>query len=121
MSYRAGLEEMQRGIIDLLEDCVEVSDVYDPVLKAEERPGMQLVFFNRTISVSVGFTLLISFCPDCHFSLCLDVQRALRWWTCLARKTLSRWPDQVCHRLLSNATAQYQSQGSQSAAAAKRY
>ena len=49
MSYRAGLEEMQRGIIDLLEDCVEVSDVYDPVLKAEERPGMQLVFFNRTI------------------------------------------------------------------------
>jgi hypothetical protein len=30
---------MQRGIIDLLEDCVEVSDVYDSALKAEERPG----------------------------------------------------------------------------------
>ena len=36
---RAVLEEMQRGIIDLLEDCVEVSDVYDAALKAEERPG----------------------------------------------------------------------------------
>eukprot|EP00281_Chroomonas_sp_CCMP1168_P026358 CAMPEP_0206221612 /NCGR_PEP_ID=MMETSP0047_2-20121206/5511_1 /ASSEMBLY_ACC=CAM_ASM_000192 /TAXON_ID=195065 /ORGANISM="Chroomonas mesostigmatica_cf, Strain CCMP1168" /LENGTH=720 /DNA_ID=CAMNT_0053644365 /DNA_START=125 /DNA_END=2287 /DNA_ORIENTATION=+ len=36
---RAGLEEMQRGIVDLLEECVEVDDIYSEELKPEERPA----------------------------------------------------------------------------------
>jgi hypothetical protein len=37
---RAGLEEMQRGIVDLLEQCVEVDDIYSDDLKPEERPAV---------------------------------------------------------------------------------
>jgi len=36
---RATLEELQRGIVDLLEECVEIEDVYDPELKPSERPA----------------------------------------------------------------------------------
>ena len=38
-SNRANLEEMQRGIVDILEDCVEVDDIYSSELKPEERPA----------------------------------------------------------------------------------
>jgi len=40
---RAGLEELQRGIVDLLEECVEVEDIYDPELKPSERPAVVAV------------------------------------------------------------------------------
>jgi hypothetical protein len=42
-SSRAGLEEMQRGIVDLLEECLEVEDVYSTVLKPDERPAFVAV------------------------------------------------------------------------------
>ena len=38
-SMRAHLEEMQRGIVDLLEECVEVDDIYSSELRPEERPA----------------------------------------------------------------------------------
>lgn len=37
---RASLEEMQRGIVDLLEECVEVDNIYSDDLKPEERPAV---------------------------------------------------------------------------------
>ena len=38
-SARAGLPEMQRGIVDLLEECIEVDDVFAKELSPEHRPA----------------------------------------------------------------------------------
>jgi hypothetical protein len=42
-SARAGLEEMQRGIVDLLEECLEVEDAFAAELKPDERPAFVAV------------------------------------------------------------------------------
>ena len=42
-SARAELEEMQRGIVDLLEECIEVEDPFAPELKPDERPAFVAV------------------------------------------------------------------------------
>ena len=42
-SARAGLAEMQRGIVDLLEECIEVDDVHATELRPEERPAFVAV------------------------------------------------------------------------------
>ena len=42
-SARAGLPEMQRGIVDLLEECIEVDDVFAKELSPEHRPAFVAV------------------------------------------------------------------------------
>uniref|UniRef100_A0A7S0WBM9 Protein transport protein SEC23 n=1 Tax=Hemiselmis tepida TaxID=464990 RepID=A0A7S0WBM9_9CRYP len=82
---RAGLEEMQRGIVDVLEDCIEVDDVFSSDLRPQERPAVIAVVDVSGSEESVemartGLLAMLAALPDaCLFGM-VSVDSSVSVW-----------------------------------------